>query len=490
MASPLKEPTGADIMRPVNQRVVIVGAGICGLTLGYHLARAGVPVTLLEKEATVGGLARSFRYGDHAFDIGPHRFYSQVPHVMDFIDEVLGTDTSRIKRLSSVHFLGKYHMWPLQLGTLFRLPPTVSARAFVDLIQKSRDFDPSNPSFENYILGRYGRTLYSLFFKGYTEKFLGIPAASTHSNWAKIGVERATIDEKVNTATITQLVKLMLIPKQRELTFVYPPGGVQVFCEKLRAQLLEMGAEVRTGVVPKSLLSTDGEIKKVITSDGVIDASYLVWTAPLDELGHMLGLPDPDLDYLALLLYNVTSKVPPKQSVQWCYYGAQELVFSRISYPGQFHAGMVPPGRGSMCVEVTCREGDERWQRPDRLIADVRRDLVKARVLGSESEIEGVHVERVPHAYPVYDIRYLEKLAITEKRLQGWRNLSLAGRTGLFWYNNMDHSIENAFEVSKAVLASTVESQRGDAPPRMRQVLEELELKGVQEARAVGAPRL
>ena len=485
----MKDPGSRDIMRPVNQRVVIVGAGICGLSLGYHLARAGVPVTLLEKEATVGGLARGYRYGEHAFDIGPHRYYSPVPHVMDFIDEVLGTDTSRIQRLSSVHFLGKYHLWPLRLATLFRLPPSVSARAFLDLVRKGRDHDPTNPSFENYVLGRYGQTLYSLFFKGYTEKFIGIPAASTHSNWAKIGVERATIDEKVNTATILQLVKLMLIPKQRELTFVYPPGGVHVFCEKLRSQLLEMGAEVRTGVTPTAILSSDGEIRKVITSDGVIDASYLVWTAPLDELCQLLGLPDPDLQYLALLLYNVTSRVPPRQQVQWCYYGAEDIIFSRISYPGQFHPGMVPPGRGSMCVEVTCREGDERWQRPDRLVDTVRRDLVRTGVLGADNEIDGVHVERVAHAYPVYDIRYVEKLAAAEQRLQAWRNLSLAGRTGLFWYNNMDHSIENAFEVSKHVLASTMEGQRGEAPARMRKVLEELELKGVQEARAAGAPR-
>lgn len=485
----MKDPSRRDIMRPVNQRVVIVGAGICGLTLGYHLARAGIPVTLLEKEAAVGGLARGYRYGDHAFDIGPHRFYSPVPHVMDFINEVLGSDTSQIARISSVHFLGKYHLWPLRLSTLFRLPPTVSAQAFVDLVRKGRDFDPDNPSFENYILGRYGRTLYRLFFKGYTEKFLGIPAATTHSNWAKIGVERATIDEKVNTATISHLVKLMLIPKQRELTFVYPPGGVHVFCEKLRASLLEMGAEVRTGVVPTSILSTDGEIRKIITTDGVIDAQYLVWTAPLDELCAMLGLPDPSLDYLALLLYNVTTRKPPRQDVQWCYYGAEDLIFSRISYPTNFHAGMAPAGRGSLCVEVTCREGDDRWQHPERLTAAVRRDLVKTDVIGSEADIDEVHIERVPHAYPVYDIRYMEKLAAAEERLKAWRNLSLAGRTGLFWYNNMDHSIENAFEVSKHVLASTVESQREAAPDLARQVLAELERKGVQGARAVGAPR-
>ena len=34
----------------------------------------------------------------------------------------------------------------------------------------------------------------------------------------------------------------------------------------------------------------------------------------------------------------------------------------------------------------------------------------------------------------------------------GFNNLHLAGRTGLFWYNNMDHSMENAFQLSRRLL--------------------------------------
>jgi len=473
----------------VSHRVVIVGGGVCGLTLAYNVARSGLPVTILEKEGVVGGLARGFQYGDFSFDIGPHRFYSPKASIMRFISEVLGEESAEISRASSVHFLGKYHQWPLRMKSVFQLPPTVSLRALIDLINKSREYDPSNPSFENYILGKYGRTLYTLFFKGYTEKFLGIPASGTHANWAKIGVERATIDEKVNTASIGHIVKMMLIPRPREMTFLYPPGGVHKFCERLRARLQEMGVEIRTNVMPTALLSTDGEIKKVVTTEGPLDARIVVWTAPVNELCQLVGVPDPDLHYLSLVLYNTILKVPTRQKVQWCYYGSDDIVFSRISYPEQFHHSMTPRYRGSMCIELTCRRGDERWTDPEREIPRIRRDLVKVGAIGSESEIDAMHIERIDNAYPIYDLGYRDKFKTARRRLEEFRNLHLGGRTGLFWYNNMDHSMNNAFQISKKILGNTVEEGLKEGPAA-RRVLEEMEREGASGPLAAGGPQV
>src|SRR4030095_9294002 len=52
--------------------VTIVGAGVAGLTIGYQLARQGYRVTVVETNATVGGLARTFPYGDFPFAFRPH----------------------------------------------------------------------------------------------------------------------------------------------------------------------------------------------------------------------------------------------------------------------------------------------------------------------------------------------------------------------------------------------------------------------------------
>ena len=76
--------------------VTIVGAGVAGLTIAYQLVRQGFHVTVIEKNAVVGGLARTFHYGDFHFDVGPHRFHTENSRVAEFIRRILGKEAIEI----------------------------------------------------------------------------------------------------------------------------------------------------------------------------------------------------------------------------------------------------------------------------------------------------------------------------------------------------------------------------------------------------------
>ena len=71
--------------------VTVVGAGVAGLTLAHQLARQGWDVTVLEAHHEVGGLGRSWHYGEFHFDVGPHRFHTENPRVAAFVSDVLGS---------------------------------------------------------------------------------------------------------------------------------------------------------------------------------------------------------------------------------------------------------------------------------------------------------------------------------------------------------------------------------------------------------------
>lgn len=87
-------------------------------------------------------------------------------------------------------------------------------------------------------------------------------------------------------------------------------------------------------------------------------------------------------------------------------------------------------------------------------------------------DVQNVYVERVPETYPIYHRTYPRELERTRKALARYENLHLAGRTGMFWYNNMDHSMENAMQLSRQLLRT---SGREDAE-------EALLAKGLQKA--------
>jgi protoporphyrinogen oxidase len=88
-------------------------------------------------------------------------------------------------------------------------------------------------------------------------------------------------------------------------------------------------------------------------------------------------------------------------------------------------------------------------------------DLVKVGMLKSRRRVIDVKIERIKDSYPIYKRNYPEALDTARRDLAAVENLHLAGRTGLFWYNNMDHSMENAMQLTAKLLRD-----RLDVPDR------------------------
>jgi protoporphyrinogen/coproporphyrinogen III oxidase len=59
---------------PANKSVIVIGAGISGLSCAYRLFRRGVDVTLLDASETAGGLISSEREAGFLFEFGPQSF--------------------------------------------------------------------------------------------------------------------------------------------------------------------------------------------------------------------------------------------------------------------------------------------------------------------------------------------------------------------------------------------------------------------------------
>ena len=165
----------------------------------------------------------------------------------------------------------------------------------------------------------------------------------------------------------------------------------------------------------------------------------------LEQLGHEPGR----LPYLGLLTYNVCVESDVPRQYQWCYYGASDLLINRVSIPRFFSESTVPKGYTGLCAEVTCMEGDERWLHAERLSDWVVDDLIKVGMIKHRRDVHDVLVVRTPESYPIYK-NYTHDLERARKTLAQYDNLHLAGRTGMFWYNNMDHSIENAMQALSA----------------------------------------
>jgi protoporphyrinogen oxidase len=444
-----------------RRSVTVVGAGVAGLTIAHQLGQR-YEVTVLERNAVVGGLGRSWHYGDFHFDVGPHRFHTENPRVAAFIREILGEEALEIRRKSGARMFGRFHQWPLRPTILLSMPVRLMLRAAKDLIFRER---LPGESFEADVVNKYGRTLYDIFFKPYTEKFLFYGPSQLHRDWARAGVNRAVIDKRASADNLWSLLKTTLLPKPVETTFLYPPTGVGRFSERIAESIRGRGGRILLGQAITGLEADATRITAIEVGDTRIPVQHLVWTGPLTSINRLLGVDGVGLEYLSTIFYNLEIGKPLKHDYQWTYYGGDEI-FSRVSAPAAFAATTAPPGKSGLCVELTCREGDERWNDPERYTDAIVADLVRTRTIDAASDVERVHIEPVPNTYPIYKLDYLGELTRNLRALARYSNLLLAGRCGRFWYNNMDHSIGQGLTMADKVLRGDVLSQIDDSAER------------------------
>lgn len=429
--------------------VVIVGAGIAGLSLALLLAKKGLRPLVVEREQEVGGLARSFTHEGFTFDIGPHRFHTDNPLVDRFVREVLGDDLIEIERRSGVWMAGRYLEWPLDFSAAFKLPFGLLLASARELFRKRECRDDS---FESYIVSCYGRPLYEVFFRPYTEKFLGIPCNRISRDWAVTGIDRAVIDSTIRIDNLTELMLSTFRPQPSPL-FIYPEsGGIDVFSKRLAAMIEKAGGRIVCGEKVEEIVLNNGVVDGVmLKEEGVVKCRSLFWTAPLTGLQKILGIPGHDLDYLSMLVYNYRVSEPTRIPYQWCYFGSADIPFNRVSIPSNFNPVLSPSGKCGVCVEVTCHGGDVRMERPEQADPVIRKVLVDNGIISSQSVIEGVTIERIREAYPMYVLGYQGTRDAVLQELSQFANLHLLGRSGRFWYNNMDNSIEDALKMAEQV---------------------------------------
>src|SRR5258708_4021203 len=112
------------------KHVVVLGGGLAGLSCAFEMAKAGLRVTVLEREPLVGGMACSFEEGDVStagradsdywcYDFGPHRFHTGEVELRRHVEEILGDNRLDAKRLSRIFMAGKFFNYPIDARNVF-----------------------------------------------------------------------------------------------------------------------------------------------------------------------------------------------------------------------------------------------------------------------------------------------------------------------------------------------------------------------------------
>lgn len=445
-------------LRFASHDYCIVGGGPSGLTLAYNLLRAGKRVLLIERDARVGGLSKSHNYNGHVFDTGPKRFHTDDPIVQDFLAHVMsGPETlDVIGRSTLVHFAERYFNWPLGTTDLFKLPIGLSIRAAIDLLTKKPAANPR--SFHDFVRSKYGETLFGVFFKPYTEKFLRWNVEDIHADWASTGINRAVVDDRVQANTLVDLLRALTLPKKVDTQFLYPArDGFGAFFDRLFALCQEHeGFEVMLSDTLTRIEDQGDKFKALSKSGNDLSFETLVWSGNVTDLGRLVAAEPTNLTYINTLFFNLICK---EQSVankraQWIYVSRGDYLVSRITCMREFSQTTTPSGYYNFICEATDSQIAPKFFRdPESHTDQVLREMLEMGFLKNRAGVEAVHVNPVLDTYPVYHLNYKKDFGSAVRSVKHFsKRIHMLGRSGAYWYNNSDHSIRMALDMSEKLL--------------------------------------
>ncbi len=439
--------------------VAVLGGGPAGLTAGYLLAKRGVPVIVFEAEDQVGGIAKTEVREGYRFDLGGHRFFTKSKEVDDLWHEVMREEFLLRPRMSRIYWNGKFLDYPLNgMDVVKKLGPIELTRAGLSYLWAS--IKPKGPedNFEQWVSNRFGKRLFQLFFKSYTEKVWGVPTTEIRAEWAAQRIKGLSFFSAAKAAFFGNKDNKIksLIDK-----FHYPRFGPGQMWETMADEIIAAGGEVRMNSKVTRLEIEGGRVAAVHTAGERIECSDVISSLPLRAT---VGIADPIApapvreaaqglryrDFLTVALVIDGEDLFPDN---WIYIHDPSVNVGRIQNFRSWSPWMVPDeSKASVGLEFFCFQGDELWEMADEDLVELGKRELGQLNLADPSKVEKGYVTRVPLAYPMYDADYAERVASIRAWLETLENLQQVGRNGLHRYNNSDHSMLTAIRAVENIL--------------------------------------
>ena len=383
-------------------------------------------------------------------------------------------------RVSRIYFLKKFFDYPVTLKL-----QTLKNMGFIRTIKvgfsylKAVVFKRKEKSLEDFFINRFGKELYKMFFKNYTERLWGRKASDISSDWGAQRAKGVSI-----SAVLKDMFNKVFGKKNKANTetslieeFWYPKYGPGQLWEKLAKRVEAKGGKILKGYKVVNINIKNYQIKSVEceTSIGklIIEGDIFISSMPVKDLvtgfkGERIptkifdianGLPYRDFMTVGLLVNKLNLKNETNIKTLgnivpdcWIYIHEPNAKILRLQIFNNWSPYMVKDVKNTIWIglEYTCQENDEYWNMSDEEFIDfASEELIKMGIIEKNSILDA-HREKVKKAYPSYFDTYKDMDKLIEY-LNKFDNLYCVGRNGQHRYNNMDHSMVTAFEAVKNI---------------------------------------
>jgi protoporphyrinogen oxidase len=450
------------------KRIAIIGAGPAGLTAAYLLSKVNQNVVVFEKDPKyVGGISRTESYKGYNFDIGGHRFFSKSKEVEDFWTEILGDDLIDRPRSSRIYYNKKFFAYPLAAMEALTKLGVIESGLCVASYLRAKAFPIKDPqNFEDWVTNQFGKRLFNIFFKTYTEKVWGTPCKEISADWAAQRIKGLSLSSAIKNAIFKpkntggnkdKVIKTLID------TFRYPKYGPGMMWEVCVEKIKGFGGEVRMNTGVSSIEYANGSWNvNLQNAPAETGFDYVISSAPMRELipniypkvAPKTLAASQALKYRDFLTVVLIMKDKNVFTDNWIYIHDPSVTVGRVQNFKSWSPYMLPdPSMACYGLEYFCFEGDGLWTSSNETLINLGKKELEQIGLGKAVDVVDGYVVRQPKAYPVYDAVYKDNVDVIKEELKNYPGLYLVGRNGMHKYNNQDHSMMTAMLAAKNIEA-------------------------------------
>ena len=421
----------------VKKRILVLGAGLAGLSAAWHLQRRGIDCRVFEKEPEVGGLCRSKNISGFTFDYDGHLLHFKHRYTFNLINNLLRDNLVKHQRSAWIYSHQKYIRYPFQ-ANFYGLPLTVIQECLSGFVKASKDNHHKNKKnliFFSWINQTFGKGIAKYFMVPYNTKFWTVSPRELNCEW---------LDGFIPVPSLSEVIEGAFKESQKQfgynVHFWYPKkGGIN----QLPLSLAQNIKHIYTDSPVTEIDLGKKEIK--IGSGNKEKFDYLVSTIPLPEIPRLIkGMPKESVYFFKRLrwnsIYNINLGLEKEDNSgrHWVYFPEKNKCFFRIGFAHNFTTRVTPGSKSSLYIEVAYSK--DRPIDKEKIISRIKEDLERVGLLKKEERISCQDINDIKYGYPIYNLHYnTARKAIIKYLIRN--NIIPCGRYGSWRYMSMEDAI-------------------------------------------------
>lgn len=418
-----------------NNKILILGAGLTGLSTAWHLQKKGIDCKVFEKESEVGGLCRSKKVDGFSFDYSGHLLHFRNCYTFNLVRSLLGNNLIEHQRSAWIYTNKRYIPYPFQ-AHLYSLPAKVKKECLTGLIKASNNGSKTKElknNFLHWINSTFGKGIAKHFLIPYNTKFWTVAPQEMTCEW---------LDGFVPVPSLRQMVEGAFKDSKRDFGY-----NVKFWYPKIEgiASLPNALASCIKNVYTNCEVTGIDLIKKEIILSGLRKErfDYLISTIPLPEIPKLIrGMPAkilPSFDKLrwnSIFNLNLGIESRSDDKKHWVYFPGKSTSFFRVGFFHNFSSYIAPRSKGSLYVEVAYPQ-DKHID--TKIIPQLKDELRQVGILNGNG-ICAEDIRQIKYGYLIYDHNYrLARLNILNFLKQN--DIISCGRYGSWRYMSMEDVI-------------------------------------------------